>query len=376
MLVPGNPLYIYKLLLTNGGFSISRIFVLIIYITKGIISFLFGLIEWLFISRKIKKTEFTAPPVYIIGHFRSGTTFLHKILVTNKRFCYISYFDVLFPYSAAVAGKRITALFEKFIHVFNIRNIFFNNCVLNLDDPGEEDLYMISTGSQYSIAWGYLFPGKVMKHFEKWTHFSNEARKERWRKAYLYFLKRVSYRYQGRPMILKNPPNIARVRHLLEIFPEARFIFIYRNPYEVYHSMQNMWKNIIEKYISLHSITEEERKHIILNYYRKEMSQCLDDLALIPEENLMYVRYDDLTANPSKVTREIYDRLDIPGYDETKESISKKINEENNYKKTIYQYQDATLDEIYKSWQFFIDKWDYSRPTDSSSQKLKQINVV
>jgi hypothetical protein len=37
--------------------------------------------------------------------------------------------------------------------------------------------------------------------------------------------------------VSKNPCNIFRIRTLINLFPDARFIFLYRNPYTVVESL-------------------------------------------------------------------------------------------------------------------------------------------
>jgi hypothetical protein len=48
-------------------------------------------------SSKINKTKISHPPVFIIGHWRSGTTYLHEILSQDPQFCYVSLWNTLLP---------------------------------------------------------------------------------------------------------------------------------------------------------------------------------------------------------------------------------------------------------------------------------------
>jgi len=233
---------------------------------------------------------------------------------------------------------------------------------LNLDDPGEEDLYMISCGSKYSVAWGYLFPGAITKYFERLSYFENNVLKERWKRAYLYYLKRITKKNDGRPMILKNPPNIARVRHLIEMFPCAKFIYLHRNPFWVFYSTQNLWNNVIARYISLQNISKKEQNELIYNHYQKEMFQSEIDKKLIPEGNLVEIKYEDLIEDPVQQINKIYETLKLPGYESAVDSIKQRLEIEKGYTKSEYNFQDEILDEIHEKWNYFIDKWNYSRP--------------
>ena len=316
----------------------------------------------IFYSRKIENTKITEPPLFILGHYRSGTTLLQKLLICDSKYGYIKYLDVFFPISAFLCPAITRKWMQLIIRTFKMKNIFFNNMVLRLDDPGEEDLYMISGSSRYSTAWGFAFPGAITKCFERWTTFDDKKNKKKWKRAYNYYLKRITLKNNHKPLILKSPPNIARISCLLEMFPDARFIYIYRNPYRVFYSMENLWIKVIEKHFTLQNISGNERNENIFNIYLKLMDQFEKDKGLIPEGHLIEVRYEDLEDDPIKEINKIYASLGIQGYDRSIESIKQRLELEKKYSPLTYQYDEKILDEVYERWAYFIDKWNYKRP--------------
>jgi len=327
-------------------------------------------VELIIFSKKIDSTQIIKPPLFIIGHYRSGTTLLQKLLTSDHRFGYIKYVDVFCPIPAFLFEDTTRRLLQLLINVFKIKNIFFNNMILRLDDPGEEDLYMISGSSQYTVAWGFMFPKAIAKYYGEWTDFVNNKKKEKWERAYLYYLKRITIKNNGKQLILKNPPNTARVKYLLEMFPDAKFIFVYRNPYRVFYSMQNLWENVIEKHFSLQKISEHKRSEIIFNLYLKKMHQFEKDKELIPRGNLIEIKYEDLEKNPTKEVERIYTTLNIPSSDNTIDSIKQRLELEKKYSKFKYQYQDKTLDIVNEKWEYFINKWNYSRPETKTKKEV------
>ena len=46
---------------------------------------------------KIKKTEIKHPPVIIVGHWRTGTTYLHELLSCDPQFCYVTLWHTMLP---------------------------------------------------------------------------------------------------------------------------------------------------------------------------------------------------------------------------------------------------------------------------------------
>src|SRR5207244_1822378 len=60
-----------------------------------------------------------------------------------------------------------------------------------------------------------------------------------WREAFTLFLQKLTWKYQ-RPIILKSPPHTCRIKLLLEMFPDARFVHIHREPFTVFQSTKHM----------------------------------------------------------------------------------------------------------------------------------------
>lgn len=362
MIAYRDPFILIKHIFKHHGISFSRFFLLLIYFVKTAFVILFGMLEWMFFSKRIQHTKISIHPVFIIGHYRSGTTYLHKLLVADERFGYINYLDVYCPITTFLFEKLTRRVMQFLIKIFSIKNVFFHNMILQPDDPSEEDLYLISGSSKYSVSWGFIFPESTEEFFKEFTGFENEEKMKKWKQAYLYSLKKLTIRNNGKQLILKNPPNTARIKYLLQLFPDAKFIFLYRNPFTVYYSMQNLWKNVIEKYFALQKITEDRRNEIIFNLYNAKMVQYEKEKSLIPEHNLVEIKYEDLEKDPLLEIKRIYSTLNITGLENSISKVKQRIESEKKYSKFKYHYNNMTLDLIYTNWSHFIDKWNYSRP--------------
>ena len=74
------------------------------------------------------------------------------------------------------------------------------------------------------------------KRYDKYLTFREASLDEiaRWQSALKWFVQKLAYSKGNRPLVLKSPAHTGRVRLLLEAFPEARFIHIHRNPYDVF----------------------------------------------------------------------------------------------------------------------------------------------
>src|SRR5207245_5469736 len=83
------------------------------------------------------------------------------------------------------------------------------------------------------------FPQRY-EHYTRYLTFAGvpAAELEEWKRTMVWFLKKLTLRYR-RPIVLKSPPHTARIRLLLELFPEARFVNIHRDHGAVFLSCRH-----------------------------------------------------------------------------------------------------------------------------------------
>ena len=368
----GTPVNLIRILYGNGPVPAGRWPLVALYFLRSLIMVPLSLAERLFCYGKIRGTVIQQPPVFILGHYRSGTTYLHKVLTADKRFGYINTYNIFFPFSFNWMEKMLKPILQGIFNMINLKQIHYHDYNINFDDPLEEDLHMLISLCPSSAFLMEVFPHNALKYIDRNILFEDEKSKEEWRRDYLYCLKRFTWKNNGKPLILKNPPNTGRIRLLLEMFPGAKFIFIHRNPYQVYYSTRNLWEKALEKYYALHEISDTERDEIIFTLYDKIMHRYLEEKDLIPEENLVEISYEEFEKDPYGEIEKIYRDLRLPDLAEASGDIKKRLDGEKKYTKFSYKYDDKVLDKIYDHWGFFIDKWHYKRMTGTASPVLQQ----
>ena len=352
---------LFRMIKNNDRIPSSRWPIAAIYLLKSLFMLPLSVWERNFLASKIEATEIQQAPIFIVGHYRSGTTYLHKLMTSDKRYAYFSTFNFLFPYCPDAIGGGMQKILQRVIDLLKMKHLHFHNYRFDLNDPIEEDMVTIGSLMPNSAFLSEVFPKNALKHMDRQIFFNSEEEKEVWKNAYLYCLKKITRKNKGKQLILKNPPNTGRIGALLELFPDAKFILIYRNPYRVYYSTLNLWKHTLEKYYALHKITDEERDQIIFSNYSRLMSKFETDKQLIPDQNLVEIRYEDFEKDPFSEIKHIYETLNLPSFDLIGDNLRKKVNKEKSYTKYSYTYDKATQDKIYGHWHYFIDKWNYSR---------------
>ncbi len=294
-------------------------------------------------------------PVFVIGHWRSGTTHLQNILTQDDRFGYLNVVQSLNPHAFLTRESEDIAAFKE-------TKRFMDNVVLTGKAPSEEEvaLGILSKGSFWH---GYYLTDKMDYYFDKFTLFNNIDDEElmEWKKDYLHLLKKLSFRHQGKPLFLKNPPNTCRIKVLLELFPKAKFIHIRRNPYNVYFSRMKQFETAVQ-FKSLQEITREEWERKVFDYYRKMMQKHFDERDLIPKDQYIEVSFEDLKKAPIQQLKTIYQHLDLGNFQPAKIKFEKYLEGLQSYQQNKYAYDPKKLEEIYAHWNFTIDKWNYQKP--------------
>jgi len=307
-------------------------------------------------KKAIEETKIEHPPVFIIGHWRSGTTFLHNILSQDHQFAFPNLFEANNPHTFLVKHP----FYESRIKHFQSRKRKMDNVHVGLDSPIEEE-FAIAIMCLKSPLIGWMFP-KRQHYYDKYLTFENapEDDKNKWMKAMDYFLKKLTYKYK-RPLLLKSPSNTCKIKMLLTMYPGAKFIHIHRNPYEVFTSTRNLYQTAV-KASSMQKTDYSMVDDYILDQYKTLYDKYFEEKPLIPDKQFAEVAYSELEDRPLDTIRYIYTQLNLHLSVTAEQSIQTFIKANTSYKKNKYELMNSTLrDSIYSRWNRSFEAWKYQR---------------
>lgn len=322
--------------------------------TISLVSTPFQVYEHFRLRKKIANAALDESPVFIIGHWRSGTTFLHNALCQDDQFGYITTLQSLFPHSYLT-----NPFFSSLAKIAMPPTRPMDDMKIYLGSPQEEEMAMVNLGpnSLYHI---WHFPDQTKAFYKQIAKFEapDQKQKKQWIKNYLFLLKNAAYRSSKPRLALKNPTNTSRIPTLLELFPNAKFIFIYRHPTEVYASTKKLYRKIVPIFQLQNFDFEMIRKNIIW-IYKDLMTSYLNDRHLIPEKNLIEVKYEDFTKEPLQHLAQIYTQLDIPHFEANQATFEAYFNSHKKGKKGKYKLTEEELKEIHNEWAFAYKHFGY-----------------
>ena len=305
-------------------------------------------------GHQVARTDITEPPVYIHGFARTGTTHLHNLLAHDPNFGYVSHFQALTSSFFLISRGRL----ERRIAERLPKTRPMDNVALALDLPQEEELALGGI-SPLSAVHQFSFPSRARQIMEKFAAMQlTDAELRQWERKYLEVLRKATLASGGRRLVLKSPANLGRTRHILRLFPGAKFIFIIRNPYVVYSSMMNLYRKTVPLF-QLQDVDWQQMESAMLDFFVSTVGQYMRDRETIPEGNLVEVKFEDIEADALGTLERIYGELSLPDWAQARKPIADYLETLSRYRKNSYQFDQSLIDKIDRKWGFAIREWGY-----------------
>lgn len=294
-------------------------------------------------------------PVFIIGHWRSGTTYVHNIFTQDPQFGYCTTYQTVFPH-LMLWGRPF---FRGAVKLFIPNERATDKMELGVDIPQEEEV-ALSNMTAISHYHFLSFPQRMEEYRERCLLLNGLTPEEHEEfKAAMRKLVRTSLLTQKKSVFLsKNPPHTARIKTLLEMWPDAKFIYLVRNPYTVFESTRNFFGKTINS-TTLQHFDREGYELEVLKTYKALYDRYEEQKVLIPEGHLYEIRFEDIEADPVAITEDIYRKLDIGNFDDVSQKIKEYVGSKRNFKKNKYTYDPHTVEVVEKWCIDALHKWDY-----------------
>ncbi len=258
-------------------------------------------------SQKVKE------PVFIIGNYRSGSTLLHRLLSEDRdTFSSMITWEIYFAPSV-IQRKAFRALgmldrwlgrpIHRFIEAWE-SNVLSPIDIhrMKLTDPEEDEGLFLYIWAGLFI-W-FFFPFIQRDYpFERFDSDMPGPQKRRIMRFYRNCIKRHLF-YHGGTYLSKNPALSPKVDSLYEFFPDAKIIYLARNPMEVLPS-EISWLSFCWRFFS-DPLERYPFKEFVLQMAKHWYTETVKRLQAYPPESWRIIRYGELVEEPEKTVREIY----------------------------------------------------------------------
>ena len=294
------------------------------------------------------------PPLFVLGHWRSGTTLLHDLLSLDDRFAFPNLFQVMYPHAfltTEAVGSRIFRLFSP-------KHRPHDNMKL---DPAAawEDEFVLCACEFLSCYLTWTFPRRAA-HYDRYLSFRDAPpdEVERWRRTLLTFLKKLTLKY-GKPLVLKSPTHTCRVKLLLEMFPDARFVHIRRNPYAVFRSTVHTHQKV-HPMCRLQRDTGLDWAERVTRQYREVCDAYFAERGLIPPGRLHEVSFEELEKDPVGQVRGVYEGLGLPDFGHAEPALRRYVESVAGYRKNVFTELPPDMRQrVAREWRRSFEEWGY-----------------
>lgn len=308
---------------TPARITRKRLFFILLFYTVWPIGalanwFFFWLDDILFPAYKNHPIE---KPLFILGNFRSGSTFLHRLLSRDSdNFTSLTTWDIYL--TPSVTQKKITQfaakLDKKYFNSIGHKLLYkFDQATLgkvkihpiSFFQPEEDENIHLHIWDGYFVT--FLFP--FMDEMPNYPHFDealSPEHKHRIMTFYKSMLQRHMYATGKRYFVAKNPAFSPKIETLSEFFPDARIIYLVRNPLDMLPSTVS-WINYARGVF-----TEPGVKYLYMNEIvdltKHWYSHPLKYIDTHPSPRNLILNYDDLVQRPESVIRSFYEQFGYP----------------------------------------------------------------
>ncbi len=347
----------FKLLARNRfAISPSRIPMALSITNATILNSFAGVFTQLMYGHRVRATRLAEPPLFVLGHWRSGTTLLHELLIRDVRHTYPNTYECFAPLHFVWTEWFVPPLLRKLLPSTRPMDMM----EAGWDRPQEDEFAICNLGvpSPY-LAWAFPKHGPVADEYLDLVDLSH-AERERWKATLLYFVKSTAYERNLR-VVLKSPTHTARVKTLLEVFPDARFVHIVRDPLALFPSTIRLW-NTLSQVQGLQTVSDGvpwvERQ--VLDTFARMYDRFEQDRNLIPDGHLAELHFEKLAADPVGQMQSVYEQLNLGGFAAVRPKIATYANEHSGYRPARYSLSLTTTERVRRHWAPYFERYGYA----------------
>lgn len=272
----------------------------------------------------------------------------------DSRFGYLTYYQAFVPTLTFVGGQFLKKIIANQIPERRPQD----DVMLHADYPTEEE-NPLATMSLESASLSFYFP-KDETYYKKYVLSEGVSSREKkaWQKSYTSLMNQIRLKFPSRQLLIKNPHNTGRIKELIELYPKAKFIYLFRNPYEVFPSTVLMYDKVVQtQYLQDYSMEETNQK--VFYYYRTIIDRYIKTKNLIPEDQIIEINYHSLIADPLQKVQEIYDHWNWSLEKDTEDEMKSFIRGQSGYKFNKHNISDKVREQINKDLSFVFEEYDF-----------------
>jgi hypothetical protein len=294
-------------------------------------------------------------PLFVLGHWRSGTTHLHYLLSRDDRFACPNFYQVISPHTFLSTERRFSGLMAFLLP----QRRAYDNVRQDLTVPCEDEFALCVSGFGTPYLSG-VFPRRAA-HYDQFLTLRNASSQaiEDWKVSLRLFLQKLMLRNR-KPLILKSPAHTGRIKLLLDMFPDARFVHIHRDPYTVFQSSVHTFRAGLP-FGCLQNTSCVDWMERIIRQYKELYDAYFEERGLIAAGHFHELGFAELEKDPLGEMRKLYQALDLPDFTKVEPAIRIYMDSLSGYRKNVFDELAADVRRrIASEWRRCFEAWGYA----------------
>lgn len=342
-------------LLTRNRFAVGLpyLYIAVIISFVSVFNTILGILQWLIYGSRVRQTVIREAPLFIVGHWRTGTTLLHELLILDPRHTYPTTYECLAANHFLVSGSWLPRLFWFLMPAHRP----MDNMAAGWERP-QEDEFALGQIGQPSPYLTIAFPNHPPQDQEALDLEGLRPRQRAsWQRAFRRLLQTLTFK-SPRRLVLKSPTHSCRIPVLLEMFPDARFVHIMRDPYVVFPSTVNLWKSLYQTH-GLQTPTCAGLEEYVYRTFTHLYEKLEEGKQQLAPDRFHELRYEELVRDPVGQLRTLYERLGLGDFESVLPRVREYLAGVKDYQTNRYDQTPELRAEITRRWGEVIRRYGY-----------------
>ncbi len=306
--------------------------------------------------QECQETPFEDDPIFVIGHWRSGTTLIQELMTKDDRFVCPTTYECFLPRAFLVTEKWLKPATSWMLPAQRP----MDNMDMGWDVPMEDEFALMTMGMP-STYRRVAFPNETPRHLDYLNmDVVPRIEIERWQAALKEFATYLNFSYR-KQLLFKSPPHTGRIKVLLEMFPRARFIHITRNPLKFIPSTIHMWA-ALDRTNGLQLPHNRGLRPFVFNSFERLYRGYYRDRHLLTPQNSVEIRYEDVVKDLVGSIRTVYSQLRLGGFEQhARSALEIKSEQSRDYKRNQHAVPDELKQEILDRCGGYMSDFGYTQ---------------
>lgn len=265
--------------------------------------------------------------LFVMGFWRSGTTLIHELLAAGPHMAAPQTWQCMNP-----SAFRLT---KPPRHDGSGVQRPMDSMIISLSSPQEDEFALLARGAP-SIYRAWIDPRRWEEALpalsqDTWLNLPED----RWLTDWKHFLG-WCMQADTRTLVVKSPNHVFRLKAIHRAWSKARFIWILRDPADVWHSNRKMWQAMAGMY-SLWKWHPEDFDRVIyeaFKEYGKALRWAMDTFS---PEQMIVVGYGQLTERTSETLQNMVRTMGLGNWNDWQLLVQPQLDSAAKHKKEGYE---------------------------------------